>query len=248
MPADILIYAIVAAGLVFWLRNILGTRHGDERDRPNPFSSQPESRPETLKNQTAPDIGMPGAGLLPDQAADMSAGLERNMSIEGETAERGLVEIARNDRTFELSHFLRGAQDAFILIIESFAAADKETLKGLLSESVYKAFEGVIDEREKNGEKGSVEIHSIRKSEVIDAQIKNKMAYITVRFTADETSIVRDKDDKVIFGDPERITETIDIWTFGRALRSRDPAWLLYETREHEDDEVAGSTVPETDR
>ena len=89
---------------------------------------------------------------------------------------------------------------------------------------------------------------SIRKSEVIDAQIKDKMAFITVRFTADETSIVRDNDDEVIFGDPERVTETIDIWTFGRSIKSRDPAWLVYETREDEADSVPDSTVPETSK
>lgn len=243
MPADILIYAIVAAGLVFWLRSLLGTRHGDESERPNPFTSHTDP----IKNQAAPEMGTAG-GLMPGQIEEMSAGLERNMSIENELAERGLMDIARVDRSFDLSHFMRGAQDAFVMIIESFAEADKDTLQNLLSKPVYNAFEGVIDERAKNQETASVEIHSVRKSEVMDAQIKDKMVYITVRFTADETSIVRDKDDKVIFGDPERITETIDIWTFGRPLRSREPVWLVYQTREDEDDELSGSTVPETDK
>ncbi len=244
MPADILIYAVVAAGLVFWLRNILGTRHGDENERSNPFSS----RPDTVKNQTAPVAPATGGGPLPEQLNDISAGLERHMSIEGAVAEQGLVGIAQAERGFELSHFMHGAQDAFILIIESFAAADKETLQRLLSASVYGAFEGVIDERVQKDEKANVEIHSIRKTVITDAQIKDKMVFITVRFTADETSIVRDKDDKVIFGDPDRVTETIDVWTFGRPLRSRDPAWLVFETSEGAEDEVNGSTVPETDK
>ena len=47
MSADILLYALVAAGLVFWLRNILGTRHGDERQRSNPFSSETAESQET---------------------------------------------------------------------------------------------------------------------------------------------------------------------------------------------------------
>ncbi len=243
MPADILIYAVVAAGLVFWLRSLLGTKTGNERERPNPFTSAPDS----MKKQAAPEMAA-AAGAVPGQEGDMNAGLERNMSIENATAERGLVEIAQADRNFDLSHFLGGAQDAFIMIIESFAAGDKETLEGLLSEPVFNAFNGVIDERARKGEKASVEIHSIRKTEVMNAWIADKMMFITVRFTADETSIVRDADDKVIFGDPERVTETIDVWTFGRSVRSRDPAWLLYETREDEADEVSGSTVPEADK
>ncbi|MCB9990171.1 MAG: Tim44 domain-containing protein [Rhodospirillales bacterium] len=242
MPADIILYAVIAAGLVFWLRGLLGTRHGDEQDRPNPFTSHTDP----MKKQPAPELAA-GAPVLPGQPEDMAAGLARNMSIENQTAEQGLQDIARADRSFELSYFLTGAQDAFIMIIEAFAEGDKDTLRGLLSDPVYKAFCGVIDERAAKNETASVEIHAIRKSEVMDAQIKDKVAYITVRFTADETSIVKDAAGQVIFGNPERITETIDVWTFGRSLRSRDPAWLVYETREDAADEVSGSTVPEAD-
>lgn len=244
MPADILIYAIVAAGLVFWLRNILGTRSGDERQRPNPFTSHPE----TLKNPAPEMAAAHTAGLLPDQQASLSAGLERHMSIENQSAERGLMEIARADRSFELPHFLGGAQDAFIIIIESFAAGDKETLRGLLSAPIYQIFEKVIDDRAAKGEQASVEIHAIRKTEVMDAQIRDKTVFIKVRFTADETSIVRDRDGRVIFGDPERVTETIDIWTFARSLRAGRDAWQLVETREDAADEVSGSTVPDSDK
>lgn len=241
MSADILIYGIVAAGLVFWLRSVLGTRHGDERQRGNPFAA-PAAEP---VKKTPLNAGTQGTELRPGEPADMKAGLARNMSIENEGAERGLREVARALPSFDLPHFLGGAQDAFTLIIESFAAGDKETLKGLLSEPVYRAFAGVIDERARKGEKGSVEIHAIRKCEVVQAWIADKTAFVTVRFTADETSIVRDSDGLVIFGDPERITETIDLWTFSHPLRSRDPVWLLQETREDENDTLSGSTVPD---
>jgi len=240
VPADIPINAIVAAGLVCWLRSVLGTRSGDERERPNPFASNAE----TLKKQPATEPGMAAPALLPGKPADMGAKLDRNMSIEGESAGRGLMEVSRTDRTFDLATFLRGAQDAFIYIIEAFAEGDKTTLKGLLGDSVYAAFENVINERAAKGEKASVEIHSIRKTEVIDAQVRDKMAFITVRFVADETSLVRDSEGQVIFGNPDRVTETIDIWTFGRSVRSRDPVWLVCETREDAADEIPGSTVP----
>ena len=152
MPADILIYAIVAAGLVFWLRNILGTRSGDERERPNPFTAQ--------ENGAAPELAAPIAGGLGEQPEDINAGLERNMSIENEGAEKGLVDIARMDRSFVLPEFLGSAQGAFVMIIEAFAAGDKETLQPLLSSPVFTAFESVIDERKKNGEVASVEMNS----------------------------------------------------------------------------------------
>ena len=171
--------------------------------------------------------------------------LDRTMGVEGEMAEAGLVEIARIDRTFNVARFLSGAQEAFTMIVEAFADGDRETLRGLLSDSVYGAFERAITTREQNGEQSSVEIHAIRKSEIVDAHIDGRVAFITVRFVADETNILRDKDGKLLSGDPDRVTETIDIWTFTRDVRSRDPAWLLCETSDEDAQEDEQKTVPD---
>jgi predicted lipid-binding transport protein (Tim44 family) len=75
--------------------------------------------------------------------------------------------------------------------------------------------------------------------------MQGRMSYITVRFVADETNVLFDRDGKVAHGNPDRVTETIDIWTFGRDVKSRSPAWLVYETR---DENAAGQdhkTVPD---
>ncbi|QQG36417.1 MAG: Tim44 domain-containing protein [Micavibrio aeruginosavorus] len=235
MPADLLIYAIVAAGLVFWLRNILGTRHGDERDRPNPFTRPPE---DMAKTGVAPAAGPTGLEPGPGPA------LERNMAI-AEAAQAGLLDVGRADRAFEVSGFLRGAQDAFVMIVEAFARGDRETLKPLLAEPVYKAFLSVIQERESTGQKVSVEIHAIRKSEIIAAKMDRRDAYVTVRFVADETNVLRDAADMILHGNPDRITETIDVWTFVRDTKSREPGWLLIETSDEDADDKARGTVPD---
>lgn len=239
MPADILLYALVAAGLVFWLRNILGTRHGDENQRSNPFTELPD----TSKKATHPATDTPSFGG--DLVEDPALRLDKNVSFAGAGVEDGLSSIANVDRGFDLSVFTKGAQDAFVIIVEAFADKDKEMLENLLAPALYKSFASVIDEREKKGETASVEIHAVRKIEILDAGMDRKTAHITVRFIADETSILRDKDDKLLFGDPERVTETRDIWTFSRDTRSRDPKWMLVTTREDEEDEQNGSTVPE---
>lgn len=241
MPADIVIYALVAAGLVFWLRSILGTRHGDETQRPNPFVSHPA---ESNDKQ-----GAPAAGKTPATAAheDMDSELPRNMTIEGAEAKNGLHAIAGQDRSFDINHFITGAQDAFAMIVEAFAAGDTETLKNLLSEPVYKSFESAIKARESKKQTASTEIHAIRRTEIIDAQIQDKMAFITVRFIADETNVLYDEDKKPISGNPDKISETIDIWTFGRGVRSRSPAWLVYETRDEDSYEQEHKTVPDSD-
>jgi len=237
LPADILLYAVIAAGLVFWLRSLLGTRQGDEPQRPNPFTAPPASKAPGAQAGPAAKTGLLAGNDESDNLVTMTQNLGRNMAVDGAKAELGLLEIMRADRSFDLAYFLTGAQDAFILIVESFAAGDRDTLQGLLAAPLYQAFEKVITEREEKGEQASMEIHAVRKAEVIDAVLKDGSAYITVRFVADETALVRDEDGRLLSGDPDRVTETTDIWTFGRALRSRDPAWLVYETREAEADE-----------
>ena len=244
MPADILIYALVAAGLIFWLRSILGTRRSDDPPpRINPFTINPE--PASGNDTSHGLMGVAAASGAPANAEELAANLERNMTISGPQAEQGLLEIAHADPGFSLLHFLRGAQDAFALIVESFAIDDRETLKGLLDGPVFNAFNAALDERARAGETASVEIHAIRRAEVTAAHLDRRMAYITVRFVADETSLLRDRDGKLLSGHPDRVTETIDIWTFGRDLRSREPTWLVYETREGDGDQQAGSTVPD---
>jgi len=241
VPADILLYAIVAAGLVFWLKNILGTRHGDERQRPNPFSSAPEESADT--NSSGFNLGEKNFDSFGESQTQET--LPRNVSVDNDLAEQGLADISKADRGFDFVHFITGAQDAFILIVEAFAKGDRQTLQNLLSEEVYRAFASAIEERERQEETVSTEIHSIRKAEILDAKIHEKTAYITIRFTADETCVIRDHNGEILSGDPDRITEMKDIWVFGRAIKSRDPAWLVYETRDEEPEDHK-TPVPET--
>lgn len=235
IPFDIVIYALVAAGLVIWLRSILGTRHGDEQQRPNPFAQQPtDSRDNTMARTAASTAtaGLAaGAGVIEDRIGQI-ARLASGRTLIAQSAVDGLREIARSDRNFDIDRFFHGAQDAFILIVESFAKGERDTLKTLLHENVYKSFESVIAGREQRNEKASVDVHAVRKIEITEAKIEQKIACVTVRFTADETVVLRDADDKILEGNPDRVTENIDLWTFGRDLRSRDPTWFVFETRE----------------
>lgn len=221
MPTDILIYAVIAAVMVFWLRNILGTRHGDERQRPNPFEEKPSDE---IK-----DIG----GVIDMEPVSVRRDLAINEG--NDRVDAGLVQIALADKNFDLAQFKENAGEAFLIIVTAFAEGDKETLKDLCSPAVYKAFSHEIDERLKRGEKVSTEIHAVRKNEIVAAGVDNKTAYISLRFTADETYVIEDKDGKRIAGHPDRVTEMTDRWTFSRNVKSKDPRWLLSKT---EDDEV----------
>ena len=234
MPADLIVYALVAAGLVFWLRSVLGTRHGEERDRAAPFLSGEE--PHDIPERTSSSEEQTSSAA--DQIAALAATPRKNYAVDNKTAESGLITIAEADRDFDVEQFLEGAQDAFVMIVESFAEGDRDTLKELLAEDVYNAFEGAITEREERKETQITEIHAIRKANVVFAELQQgRSAKITVKFTAEESSVTRDKDDKIIAGHPDKTSTMHDIWTFGRDVKSKDPSWLLMETRgDFEDD------------
>lgn len=228
MPADLLIYAIVAAGLVFWLKNVLGTRHGEERERPDPFTRAPQ---EITEDSEAP-FEEPSAPLTAaDNIRELSENPTSTMGVDNKTAENGLLDISDADKNFDLKFFLTAAQDVFVMVVEAFGKADRETLGDLLAPNVYEAFEGALKEREKVGETLEAEIQAIRKAEVIEASLDGRNAYVTVRFVADEISVTKNKDGEITAGSNERTTEMLDIWTFTRDVKSRDPRWLVSETR-----------------
>ena len=57
------------------------------------------------------------------------------------------------------------------------------------------------------------------------------MAKVTVKFTSEQIDIVKDSEGRIIAGDPGETIEIVDIWTFARDTRSRDPNWQLVATR-----------------
>lgn len=240
-PADILIYAVIAVGLVLWLRSILGTRHGEERQRPDPFAQK--ETPAQADEQPASDsniIPMPGqinTGAKPNAHANYA----------DEKAQAGLLQIALADRQFDAADFVEKAQDAFAMIITAFAEGDRETLRSLLADPVYKAFESALREREKQGQTVTTEVHAIRNVHIIECTLnKKRHALVTLRFTADETCVVRDQDGQILSGHPDHVTEMIDVWVFGRDIKSSDPRWLLMETRDdHKEDHNAKTPIPE---
>ncbi len=234
MSADLIVYALVAAGLVFWLRSILGTRHGEERQRDNPLLRE---KTDGAGDSAAVSLDGEREMTAEERVRKLAEIKEGKVTIENKNAEAGLVDIARADREFDVNFFMTGAQDAFVIIVESFAAGDRETLKELLGSSVYNAFEGAITAREGRNEKQETQIRAIRKAEAIEARVSGRTVYVTIRFTAEETSVTRDISGEIVEGNPERVTAMKDIWTFSRDLKSRDPRWVVMETRgDFEDD------------
>ena len=59
----------------------------------------------------------------------------------------------------------------------------------------------------------------------------NNMFEVSVDFVSEIISCVRNKDKKVVSGDPEKIKKVYDTWKFSRDVRSQSPNWLLIDTQ-----------------
>jgi predicted lipid-binding transport protein (Tim44 family) len=142
----------------------------------------------------------------------------------------GLDAIAREDKDFDPKHFIAGARAAYEMIVLAYAEGDRRSLKNLLSRDVYDGFEAAIRERESKGETVESRFVAIDKSDITGAELRGRMAHITVRFVSQLISVTRDKSGNVIEGNPDKVTDVTDVWTFARDLSSRDPNWKLVAT------------------
>lgn len=220
---EIVIFAMIAAFLVYRLRSVLGRRTGEERQRSNPFTSAPgAAKPDNVvplpeRNRTRPDVA-PGADIaVSDEPLSLAAYIDQ---------------IRAADPTFDEKHFLEGSKAAFAMIVDAFARGDTATLRPLLADDVYDSFAQVIRDRQAAGEQHEARIEQVREAEVVEAKLDaGRTARVTVRLVSDQVNVVRDRNGAIVDGDPKALVENTDVWTFARNLRSRDPNWALVEVR-----------------
>ena len=127
--------------------------------------------------------------------------------------------------------FLKGAEIAYETIINSFAKGDKKSLRDLLTKEIRENFESAIEERNSKNIKSELTFIGI-KSSVIEKFEKTATAlFFTVKFVSEIISVKKDKDNKVIEGDPNKIKTVIDRWKFTRKTSSMNPNWYLTEIK-----------------
>ena len=230
---DVDIYTIIFLALAVFiflrLRSVLGQRTGSER--PPYDRAAPNVVQRTQDNNVVP---MPGAVI--DQAplapsADVAPSDRwKGIAEPGTQLAAGLDAIAAQDSSFDPSHFLSGARGAYEMIVLAFANGDRRALKDLLSSEVYESFEAVIKDREKHEQKTETRFVSIDKAELVGAEARDRAAQLTVRFVSQMISVTRDKTGAIVDGNPDKVADITDVWTFARDTSSRDPNWKLVGT------------------
>jgi predicted lipid-binding transport protein (Tim44 family) len=223
-----IIFLALAVFIFFRLRSVLGQRTGRERPPIDPYSAR------DIRPASDNVVALPGRVPEPAQQkpAEPVEPAERwkGVAEPGTALAAGLDALLRDDPAFDVKHFVAGARGAYEMIVSAYAAGDRRQLKYLLGREVYDGFETAIGDREQRGETVETRFVSIDKSEVTAAEMRNKTAQITVRFVSQLVSVTRDRGGAVIDGNPDKVTDVTDVWTFARDISSRDPNWKLVAT------------------
>jgi len=125
--------------------------------------------------------------------------------------------------------FLKGAEIAYETILTSFANGDLKKLKNLLTSSMYINFSGAIDVRNNNKTISEFTFIGIKESSVEKYEKIKDDIFATVKFVAEVISVKKDKNNKIIEGNPDKIKFVSDVWKFTRNINNKSPNWNLAE-------------------
>ena len=130
----------------------------------------------------------------------------------------------------EKKEFLKGATIAYETIITSVAKGDVPKIQYLLDKKVYEQFNQAINDRNSKGYISETTFIGVNSSEVKEHKQNNNILEVTVDFVSEIISSIKDKEKKIISGNPDKIKKVYDTWKFSRDTTSKNPNWLLVET------------------
>ena len=154
--------------------------------------------------------------------------------------EKVLNNIQAEKKTFQKDNFdekaqqefIKGAKIAYETIITDFSDNDNKIVasKPLLGKKIYQQFEEALKERSKRGHYAEITFIGVNSAKIKEHKKVDKILNVTVDFIAEVITCIKDKDKKVISGDPEKIKKIYDTWVFSRDTHSNNPNWQLVDT------------------
>jgi len=125
--------------------------------------------------------------------------------------------------------FLNGAKIAYETIITDFSDNDNKITnsKPLLSNQIFNQFNDALSERSSKGHYAEITFIGINSAKIKEHKKLNSILKVTVDFVGEVITCIRDKEKKIISGDPEKIKKIYDTWVFSRDMRSNNPNWQL---------------------
>ena len=128
--------------------------------------------------------------------------------------------------------FLKGAKIAYETIITDFSDSDNRLTnsKPLLDKKIYDQFKLALADREVKGHFAEITFIGINSALIKEHKIVENNVEVIVEFVSELITCIKDKDKKIISGDPEKIKKVYDTWKFSKDTRSINPNWLLIDT------------------
>ena len=136
------------------------------------------------------------------------------------------VQVFDNDAQEE---FLKGAKIAYETVITDFSDNDNKitTSKPLLNGEIYNQFNKALNERSSRGHFAEITFIGINSAKIKEHKKMGRILNVTVDFIAEVITCIRDKDKKIVSGNPEKIKKIYDTWVFSRDTTSANPNWQL---------------------
>ena len=127
------------------------------------------------------------------------------------------------------NEFLKGAKIAYETVITDFSDNDNKitTSRSLLNNEVFDQFNQALKERSSRGHYAEITFIGVNSAKIKDHKKIGKILNVTVDFIAEVITCIRDKDKKIVSGDPEKIKKIYDTWVFSRDMTSTNPNWQL---------------------
>jgi len=141
------------------------------------------------------------------------------------------VKIKQNDKFDEVAQkeFLKGAKIAYETIITDFSDNDNKIIKSktLLSKKIFEQFSEALKERNNKGHFAEITFIGLNSADIKEHKKVDSILKVTVDFVAEVITCIKDKDKKIISGNPDKIKKIYDTWVFSRDTRSNNPNWQL---------------------
>ena len=202
---DIIIFAIIAIFLVYRLKNILG-QNSDVNEQNNKI-----------------DIGKKNFSNV------VKLGNKQSNINENKT-NKDIIYI--NDPAFNEEEFLKGAQNFFEMVIDSFVKGDLKNIETYIDDKLIKNFKLVIDERLQEEESLKINIIKMISIDIKNVKKLKNFLRISVLFKSEQIKVLKDKKGNIIDGDQKKSILVKDLWTFEKKIQSTDLNWILVETRD----------------
>jgi|TARA_B100002019_G_scaffold159143_1_gene137088 predicted lipid-binding transport protein (Tim44 family) len=200
---DIIIFAIIAIFLVYRLKSILG-QNSDGNEQNNKI-----------------DIGKK------DFTNVVKLGNRQSDSNDKKTNKDS---IYSEDPTFNEKEFLKGAQNFFEMVIDSFVKGELKNIEMYIDNKLIKNFQLVIDERLQEKETLDINIIKMISIRIEDVKKLKNFLRVSVLFESEQIKVLKDKEGKIIDGDQKKSILVKDLWTFEKKIQSKDLNWILVET------------------